>query len=68
MEKPWWQSRVVWFNLAVLAFTFLVDDVIAQHLRDLGLSDQMALRITAVGNIGLRCVSMAKLVLSVPRG
>ena len=60
--KPWYQSKTVWINVGVLIFSFLVD--LPAELRELGVSDDAALRIGTIGNIGLRLISTAKLVLS----
>lgn len=60
--KPWWQSKTIWFNLAVLAATFLTDP--SNELTTLGIDPRYAERGVAIGNLILRLVSTAQIVWS----
>lgn len=65
MDKPWYRSKTIWLNLALLVFTFLVD--LPAQLRDLGVDEQTAMRVATIGNIGLRFLSVAKITFAATR-
>lgn len=59
-EKPWYLSRTLWFNVAVLLGTFLVDP--SNELSKLGLPPETATRAVTIGNMLLRLTSTAQLI------
>lgn len=58
--KMWWRSKVLWFNIAVLIGTFLVDP--SNELSKLGLPPETATRVVTIGNMLLRLTSTAQLI------
>lgn len=58
--KIWWRSKVLWFNVAVLLGTFLVDP--SNELAKLGIPPVYAERAVTIGNMILRFASSAQLV------
>lgn len=62
-SKSWLHSKTLWFNAAVLLFTYMVD--LPAELRALGMSEQTALRVSTIANMGLRFLSTARIVFAV---
>lgn len=57
--KPWYRSKMVWFNLAFLLGSFLTDP--NNGLMDLGLSQSQLVAVSAAGNIILRFKTFAEI-------
>lgn len=60
-SKSLLRSRTFWFNAALLACTLLID--VDGALAQAGVSEAWLLRLATVGNIGLRCLSTARVTL-----
>lgn len=64
MDKRPWASKSLWFNVAVLAVTFMVD--MPAELRALGVPEVYALRVATIANMGLRLISVGRIVFAMP--
>lgn len=53
MNKKWYTSKTVWMNLLTLAAAFLA----MPELTSLGIAPETLLKVSAVVNIGLRCIT-----------